>query len=160
MPGAEGADVEGVAKAEGGGAFAEIGEGDLKHALGGDPIVGLMEMEMEGFDGAGVAESGGNLGGFGGEFADEAFAEAGDFEEIAAVIGPKREGFDGDTIDALGGAGFEDDGPDSFGVAGNYELKGIVGGENGVNCGCGHSPYDTIQAQWRSNVGKKQTGSR
>jgi len=113
LPGAEGANVEGVAAAEGGGVRAKVDEGDLEHTGGGGPVVGLEAMDVEGFDGSGQGEGGGDLGGFGREASDAALADARNFEKVAAVVGPEDTGDHFHAGDELVGVGLEDNAADA-----------------------------------------------
>ena len=73
-----------------------------------------MLVEVEGFDGAGIAERGGDLRGFGREMRTQPLTDTQEFEEIATVIGPEIHGGNFDAGDQVGGVGRKDDFADSF----------------------------------------------
>src|SRR5687768_3257687 len=90
LPGPECSDIHGVLRAEGRGLWPQIDQGDLKHALNGNPEIGLFQMIVKRLDAAGIAERGRDLRGCRIELAGGTLADSNHFEEIAAVIGPHR----------------------------------------------------------------------
>ena len=62
-------------------------------------------MKMKRFDGAVIAERGGNLGGFRRKIRSQALPQAGHFEEVSAVVRPQIVRPDLDAVDAVFGIG-------------------------------------------------------
>ena len=106
--------VDGIAAAEGGRIRPEIDERDLQHVHGGRPAIRLVAMIVKRFDDAGIVEGGGDLRGLFGELRRETVAEALDFEEVAAIVGPEREGGAFHAVDELGRIGRDNDIADAF----------------------------------------------
>ncbi len=67
LPRAQRAGIQRIFHAERGRFRAQIHQRHLEHALRRDPQIGLMQMEVEGLDGAGIAQRRGDLRGLGEE---------------------------------------------------------------------------------------------
>ena len=114
LPGAQIAYVERISLSKSRRFGTEVDQNHLKHIHGRRPAIGLMAMEMECLDDSGIIQRGGDLGRLFWEVRVQSKSGALNFEEVAPIVGPKRDWSAFNALDQFGRVGSQNDIANAF----------------------------------------------